>query len=35
MNVGIGLFEVNETIGNCMALQFQFLLQQFGLIVNL
>jgi hypothetical protein len=35
MNVIVALFEMNETIGNCMALQLQFLLQQFGLIVNL
>jgi hypothetical protein len=35
MNVIVGLFEVNETMGNYVALQLQFLLQQFGLIVNL
>jgi hypothetical protein len=29
MNVIVGLFEVNETIGNYLALQLQFLLQQF------
>jgi hypothetical protein len=33
MNVIVGLFEVNETIGNYLALQLQFLLQQFWLIV--
>jgi hypothetical protein len=32
MHVIIGLFEVNETIGLCMAQQLQSLLEKFGMI---
>jgi len=32
MHVIVGLFEVNETTGSCMACQLQYLLDKFGLI---